>query len=454
MGLKPVLGLRSARRIAVVALAAGAALTVAACGGGGSSGTTAQTPATQPPATSGPPPATSGAPETGATETTGGGAGGLVTDYVAYTGATPGKADPSKSPIVIGWVNGQGGQGELPQATAGAQAAVKYVNEALGGIDGHPLALHTCFIAQAEEEGQKCGQELMNDNRVSIIAFGAVVTGNQSLHSVINGRKPIIVGVSANPADNTAKNTFALYGTQTSVLPPWGTFIRDVLHKKSAAIVYPSQAGANTAADATKAGLEAAGIEVKSVGYDPNSTDLVGPLTAAGGQNADVIVPMTDPPGCVNLAKAIQQLGLKQPVVSNPLCLGAQWPGDLPHWIFGIAQSLPGDPTAADSVYYLKTATQYGLKPADAQNVFAQLGWAEILEITKWMNAVGADNITPETMTEQIKAFKGPLIMGAPTVNCGYDPSQPAACNDSTKFYQYEGKGKFVAVSGFLHPPK
>ena len=43
--------------------------------------------------------------------------------------------------------------------------------------------------------------------------------------------------------------------------------------------------------------------------WNPNATDLVGPLTAAGAQTADVIILNSDPKGCVNLAKAIESAG-------------------------------------------------------------------------------------------------------------------------------------------------
>ena len=93
----------------------------------------------------------------GTSKTTGGTSqttGQAVTDYLKYVGGTKGKADPKKSKIYIGWVNQQGGQvviGGL--ATAGAQLAVKYVNDQLGGIDGHPVALVTCFIKSARGGG-------------------------------------------------------------------------------------------------------------------------------------------------------------------------------------------------------------------------------------------------------------------------------------------------------------
>ena len=42
------------------------------------------------------------------------------------------------------------------------------------------------------------------------------------------------------------------------------------------------------------------------VGFAPNATDLAGPLTAAGAQNADMIVPQSNAAGCVNIAKALE----------------------------------------------------------------------------------------------------------------------------------------------------
>src|SRR5262245_1707743 len=87
-------------------------------------------------------------------------AGAAVTNYVQYVHGTRGKADPKKSKVYIGWVNQQGGQvviGGL--ATAGAQLAVRYVNDVLGGVNGHPVALVQCFIKSNEEEGTTCGQQ-------------------------------------------------------------------------------------------------------------------------------------------------------------------------------------------------------------------------------------------------------------------------------------------------------
>ena len=129
------------------------------------------------------------------------------------------------------------------------------VNAELGGVHGHPVKLNECFWAQAEEEGVRCGQQMVNDKGTKAILFGFVTVGNQSIYATVKGTKPIVGVVTANPADPTAKNAFFLNGSQTSVLGPFGTYTKRFLPKvKTAAIVYPTDPGADTAAHRAQEG--------------------------------------------------------------------------------------------------------------------------------------------------------------------------------------------------------
>jgi branched-chain amino acid transport system substrate-binding protein len=433
----------------LVALIA-AAGTLAACGSSNDNGSSSSSTSTAQSA------AKSTSTSTAAVGSTEVGAG--VTDYVKYVGGTAGAADTSKSPITIGFVNQQGGPNDVgPGATDGAKLAVDYVNKYAGGIDGHPVALHTCFISTAEEQGQACGQKMANDKAVQVVGVGAVAVGAQSLDASIGGEKPMVWGVSVNQVDTKAKNGFILFGDSFHILAPWGTFGRDVLHAKSAAVVYPQVPGIIEGANAMVKGLQNAGITVKRVGYDANATDLVGPLAAAGAQNADMIVPQSDAKGCVNLAKALQQSGVKAPVVSNPLCLSPivskGLGGDVPKWYYGIASSLTADPTDPAAKAMVAEMTKLG-KADLAADPWVPTTMATVLTIIKYMNAVGADKLSPTAIAEQAKAFKGPLAFGAPQLQCEKYPEAPAVCNDQTKFFKYEGKGKFVRASGFVRPPE
>jgi branched-chain amino acid transport system substrate-binding protein len=428
------------RRLAVPAVPAVALCALVACS------STAGTPATSGAAGA---PASAGASVAAP-------AGPAVTDYVSYVGGKAGAADQSKSPIGIGWVNVEGGPGGSPEATLGAQAAVRYVNEKLGGIGGRPLKLQVCTVTSAEEEGQKCGQQLLNDSSVVAVAVGNLFVGDRSFTSVIAGQKPILVGVATGPSLSAAKNAFVLFGDLPHVFGPWGTYARDTLHAKTAAVIHTNTQGDKVASSAVVGALKAAGITVKAVGFDPQATDLLGPVTAAGAQTADVIVPISIGAGCVGIAKALKQLGVRKPVVSTPICLTPDVAqglgGDLPAWTYGIAQTLPNDATAADSKAFLEASAQVGLGADDAGRVFAPVAWTTILTYAKMFNSIGADKVSATTVPPALQAFHGPVIMGAPEVTCGKYADAPAVCNDQARFYQYQGKGQFQPLTGWLRP--
>jgi branched-chain amino acid transport system substrate-binding protein len=385
-------------------------------------------------------------------------AGGPVTNYVTYVGGKAGAASPKLSPVVVGAINTQGGQVLVgPGWTNGVKTAVQYVNKYLGGVQGHPLVVSYCFTTSAEEEGTKCGQKFANDKRVSMVLFGAVAVGNQSFYAALGNKKPTVGGVELLPVDAARKNGFALFGTNDSVLGPWGTLGKTYLKAKTAAVVYPQIPGIDYGAKVEKASLDAAGIKTTLVGFDANATDLTGPLTAAGAQNADMIVPQSNAAGCVNIAKALQQLGKSStPVVSNPLCLtpdvAAGLGGDLPKWIYGIASSLgfdTTDPAVAPFVKGLKLVGQ----PKLAADAWVIVAWGQVLTTVKLMNQLGVGKINGANLTAKFRAFKGPQALGAPSLQCGKYKAEPAACNDQAQFFQYEGAGKFKRITGFLRPP-
>jgi branched-chain amino acid transport system substrate-binding protein len=434
--------------------AAVVALALVAAGCGGSSSSTSSSASSTPAST----------PAGGSTQAAGGaqsgGAGGKsVTDYQAYIGGKAGKADPSKSPIYIGWVNQQGGQQVIgAAATDGADLAVKLVNSQLGGIDGHPVALKKCFIKSAEEEGTSCAQKLGNDKSVTAIDMGGVAIGIQPFYSTIAGKKPVITGVAVTPVDSVQKNAVILFGDVTKVLGPFGTYAKDELHAKTAALVYPNIAGITDGAAAIAKGLTAAGIKVKKVGYSQGQTDLIGPLTAAGAPSADIVIPYSDASGCVNQAKGLKQLGITdaKKIVSAPLCLNptvsAGLGGDYPIWTYAIASSLFGDPTDPGMAPYMKISQQYKVKTAPDPWVI--VSFSDVLTTVKFLNELGPNNLSASAILNKAKSFTGPVALGAPELQCGKYSDAPAVCNDRTQFFTYHGKNDFKKAASWLQPPQ
>jgi branched-chain amino acid transport system substrate-binding protein len=379
-----------------------------------------------------------------------------VTNYVAYTKGKARAANSKLAPVSIGWVNNQGGQVLVgPTATQGAALAARWINDFAGGVGGHPVRLVNCFVANAEAEGTTCGQRLVNTKGLYAINFGGLAVGASSVESVVSPKIPIFCAICVNPGDATNKNTYIFGGTGTTVSWQWGTFAKNVLHAKSAAVVFPNGPGFIVPAQAQVQAFQAEGIKATSVGVDPSATDLSGALQAANVSKTDVITTSGTDAFCIAAAKALAQLNVPgNHVVSSPLCLAATVAkalGDYPKWIYGTAQDNL-DPSRPETAAYLKILKHYGLAK-DLPDPWFCAGFAQILTTVQFMNAVGYNKLSTAAISKQAKQWRGPFLLGQPDIHCGEYAKYPASCSNETIYFRYLGHGKFKAASGWLKPP-
>ena len=285
---------------------------------------------------------------------------------------------------------------------------------------------------------------MANDKDISVVNVGAVAIGAQSLDSTVSASKPMVYGVAIGASNAKNKTGFALFGNGVSVSAPFGTFVSEVLKAKSTAVVWPELPGINESSQAIVASSKAAGLEIKQVSWNPNATDLVGPLTAAGAQTADVIQANTDPKGCVNLAKALESLKIDTPVVSEPLCLNpdvAKALGDTPKWTYGIASSLATDTTDPAVAAYLKVAEKYGLGTASGDN-WIPVAFSQIMTTVQWMNKIGADAITPDAVDRAGQGVQGPAALGTADDPVRQVPGHAGRLQRPDEVLQLRGQGQ------------
>jgi branched-chain amino acid transport system substrate-binding protein len=466
----------SRRRRRLTGLLLAGALVAASCGddddGGGAadtaSATTAPAAETTPPdtgaATTAPaaetttPADTAAATTAPAAETTtpAGEVEGKVTDFAAYVGGS-GAADASLPPVKIGYINQQGGSIVVTDTNDdGVDIGVQYINDHAGGIGGRPLEVVQCFIADTEEEGQQCGQQFANDDEIVAVVSGPTVTGTESFYAALAGQKPVIHGVSVNPADTQQETAAVLYGGAQYILAPYATFAQDQLDVTSAALVYPEGAGQDDAAAGQASAFETLGIPIEVVSYPPNTPDLTVPLLAADAQNVDLVMPVISTNDCVKFAEAQRQLDIPdEKVLASPVCLTPatiEGLGDFPQWIYAVASSLSIDPTDPSVPPYTDILTEQG-KEQFIGDPWVLVGFGQVMTAAKFMNALG-DEITPAGIVEQMKAFEGPLILGSPVLDCGKYPEAPGVCNDHTQFYKYNGPDGWEQAGDYYAPPE
>ena len=424
---------RAARSIGALALAG--ALVAACSSGGGSS----------------------------SSSTSGGGSGGSSSTIdnqraLDYTGGTAGKA--TGTPINIGYVNEESGSPSFPENTQGADLAVKYINGELGGIKGHPINLVKCFVS-TEEDGQKCGTQMLNDATVKLVVTGTLVVGNASLYTVLSGKKPIIIGNGLTATDFIQSAAFTYMPGAPGVISGLAKWIVDggAGKVKSVAVVASDDASAKASAQILFAPvLEKAGISVKQVFISSTAqgAEVQSAVKAAGGDTADLFVPITPVQGCIAVADAIKSLGIHPTVVTTGLCfgtpliqhLGGTFPDGWYFGAYGVNYFIPpvkSIPASEELALYEAVVKKYN--PTMEYTGFAGPTFGNLMTVTQIFNKIGIDASITQ-VADAVKGFAGPQwsIPGTP-VSCGkISASFPSICVGQMGIEQFKG-GKWIPIA-------
>jgi branched-chain amino acid transport system substrate-binding protein len=367
--------------------------------------------------------------------TTAAGAGSDGNDFgLSYTGGTAGKADKKLTPITIGYINQEGGVPSFPEATAGINAAVKYVNNELSGAQKHPVAVKKCAV-QTEEDGQRCATEMLNDDSVAFVMTGTLVVGNESVYSTLAGKKPVLIGFPGTIADFVAEDAYALTPGAVGVVKGMGIFVgQNLKDVKKVSVVHSDNA-------AGKAGAES----------------MLKPALVKFGITDVTLVSVQ---GCIATYDALQSLGLKPKVLTTGLCYGTPMTkhlkdvgakGPVPNgWYYGdlgYSYFIPDEESGMNT--YLDKIKQYGPKNVEYTG-FAGPLFANLLTAVKFVNQIGPDNLNSDSLRQAVKGFTGPMMIVAGPMQCGFDAAFKTLCGKEMGVQQYKN-GKWKSIANALN---
>jgi branched-chain amino acid transport system substrate-binding protein len=116
---------------------------------------------------------------------------------------------PTGEPIKIGFQNPEGDPaGSFPEYSAGAEAAVAYINAELGGLGGRPVELAVCTMAITPDDSQRCANELSADGVE--IAFSSLNFFGNHFGIYQGSNIPVVVGTPITVGDFTAPGVFSI----------------------------------------------------------------------------------------------------------------------------------------------------------------------------------------------------------------------------------------------------
>jgi branched-chain amino acid transport system substrate-binding protein len=122
-------------------------------------------------------------------------------------------------PVVIGFQTPEGDpSGTFPQFRIGAEAAVEYINEELGGIGanyetgtpGRPIELEVCTMSIAPEDSQRCANELVESDPYVVISTLNFFGNHLATYRAAD--IPVVVGTPVTVNDFTSPGVFSVGG--------------------------------------------------------------------------------------------------------------------------------------------------------------------------------------------------------------------------------------------------
>ena len=413
------------RSKAVLGLLAASALVVAACGSDSKSSSTTGATATT---------------AAGATTTAGGAAttaGGAATTAATTAGtgggtvpmAAPVAADPSKSPVTVGFHNLEGGAISLPEIREGFESGMNYVNEELGGINGHPMKAEICKLDVTPESSVNCGNQFVEKNVV--MAVQGVDVAADAMLPVIKqagitefGFYPFTGGVDKAVGDAY----FSLFSQEEGFAADLVT--QQKLGAKKEAVVQADLPAAHTFFDtvakptAAKLGMDIAPF------YYPTQADWTTLAATILASNPDAVsLPAAEDSVCLAAVPALRSAGFKGYIHASSCSEiidkldAATLTNVISHneFYYPTFTSIPAKAQSDIDTYMKYIKRDF---PDFKSLVYTQLGFHVAVQAADILRQMPGDPITAKDVHDNIAKAKGGEFFR--DSNNGYDCSKPS----------------------------
>jgi branched-chain amino acid transport system substrate-binding protein len=356
-------------------------------------------------------------------------------------------------PISVGFYNQENSSTiNYPDYASGTRAAISYINNELGGVDGHPIDLATCKTAGTPESSQNCAQQLVAKKPLFIL--GGLDYGFGSASPVFNGGNiPVIGGSPFVGPDYVAKDTYFWAPGAPPTLANMSIFAAQVLHAKKVAVIYDNPSVAS-GLPLVYGPLDAAGVKHIALQVSGDSADFSGAFSALKANDQDVIITLlAGASSCIKFAQAQKAQQNHTPTLSFGTCrapdvlkaVGNAEDG----WYYSVGfEDVTKNPSPdmkimIDSMQKYEHSKVLGL---------SGLAFAQAMTVYAVLKAVGYANLTAANLRTYLTTKTGTVFTG-PEWKCPGLKKFPTVCAAKELFYQVHGNDVVVANGGkYLDP--
>jgi branched-chain amino acid transport system substrate-binding protein len=362
-----------------------------------------------------------------------------------------GKHTASGTPVKVGIINDEGGTAESwPEIRIGAQAAVAYGNQYLGGTAARPVQLDVCESKGTPASSAECANQMIADHVVAVL-HGIDSDSGATAQTLMNAGIPVISTAPASSQEELGTLSFSLTGGATAFIAAMGQWMAQQHYKSS--VFFAENAPGGAALWTSAVGfLKTLGIATKLVLVEPGTADLTPQMDAAVQQHPDFYWMSGDSGTCLSFLRAYRAAG-------SPGHFGLIGQCSVPQVVSAVSLAGAIEPTYAlplgsgyESRLYRAVLAAYA--PGTDPGGTAYVGYTMALGLIRAMHGL-TGGVTTKTITAQLRAAKNVPLPAAPGVTFACNGQQvppfPAPCSDTVLMTRLDAQGNATLLETIAH---
>ena len=380
---------------------------------------------------------------------------GALTVVSGSAGAASGGLGPKNpatgTPVTVGMITESGSEAIGAQSKTveqGAGVAVKYINQYLKGLAGHPIKLFICGNKGTPAGGTDCANQMVDKGVVAVV-LPYTGQGPAEVPIVTGAGIPWIGLAGASQAELSTPGAFALTGGFPVTLAAQAQDAKDKGYKKFSEITIDVPS-------ATQAAQILGGIVYKNAGVDydvvtaaPGAPDMTPQLQSAVDSGADAIGFVGDKTFCTSFLQAYQTLALKTPRYVISTCIDPTIIKSLGDVLKGSRMTTqvttdPKDPDFRTYAAAVKKFANGAFSPNPTKSTNQAGGFSSVMGLVDGMKGFTGDP-TPAAIMQQFKTVQDARIFlsGGLTFTCDGKavPLIPSICSAQIRLGTLDAKG-------------
>jgi len=347
-------------------------------------------------------------------------------------------------PIKIGIINAEDGPAiSQPEGRIAAEAAVKYANENLGGIGGHPIETVVCKSKEDAASATDCANQMVEEKVAAVVvlntgqgdAMAPIITGAGIPYTGYNG---------ASGAELTGDPAFFWTAGFPGILTGMAKYAAENGYKSFTLFVTDNTAVVGGATAMGKPAFEAAGIDLTITPIPLGTPDATSQVTAGVKDEPGAVGIVGDATMCSSTLKGLGTIAYDGDKLLITPCLDSstvEAAGDVMDGA-KLISSTDDSGDSDESKIYRAVMAKYA--PGEKTEGAAQSGFQSMLGLIRAAAGLEGD-ATPANVTAAIRAAKDvpvPLAHGA-TMTCSGDvlPGLPGPCANYVLVGDLDAKG-------------